>query len=112
MTESEWDTCTDPRSMFQYLRRKASDRKLRLFCVACCRSVWDWLVDPQSRAAVEVSEQYADGLMSKDDLFKARNAAKDAVRNSVGPSAQATSQAAGAFPPAARSLPSALSPNY
>ncbi|HEV3260070.1 MAG TPA: hypothetical protein VG013_24650 [Gemmataceae bacterium] len=77
MTEAEWFACTDPQIMLQFLlRNKASDRKLRLFAVACCRRVWDWLGD-RSRHAVEVVERYVDGLASGEELHIAAKRAAD-----------------------------------
>jgi hypothetical protein len=43
-------------------RRKRGRRKLRLFACACGRRVWHLMGD-LARRAVEVSEQYADGLV-------------------------------------------------
>jgi hypothetical protein len=45
MTEQEWLTCTDPRPMLEFLRDKASNRKLRLFACACVRRAWHLLTD-------------------------------------------------------------------
>ena len=64
MTESDWITATDPQEMLLFLRNsgKASERKLRLFAVACCRRVWRLVPDAGERRLVESAERYADGL--------------------------------------------------
>jgi hypothetical protein len=76
MTEQEWQACTDPKPMLEFLRGKASDRKLRLFAVACCRRIWPHLKDERSRGLVEVFEKLADGVVT---LAKLRTAIERAV---------------------------------
>jgi hypothetical protein len=82
MTESEWLTSTDPQSMLELLQSsgKASDRKLRLFAVSCCRRIWAFLLDSRSRESLEVSERYADGLANREQLARAWEAAMAAAR--------------------------------
>jgi hypothetical protein len=46
-----------------------------LFACACARRHWDLLPDDSCRRAVEVSEQFADGQVSQDDLERAWTAA-------------------------------------
>ncbi len=70
MTESDWATSTDVTAMLAFLRdRGASDRKLRLFAVACCRGTGPPVhqhdlgrgeVERLWRA-IRVAEQFADG---------------------------------------------------
>ena len=79
MTETRWLTepekgksCDDLQRMLQYLRGKASPRKMRLFACACCRLKWHLLEDARSQRAVSAAEQFADAQISKKDLAFAR----------------------------------------
>jgi hypothetical protein len=58
--------------MLEFLRGKASDRKLRLFAVACCRLIGHLLKDARCREALEVYDAYADGLSGGVALRRAR----------------------------------------
>lgn len=92
MTETDWLGCTDARRMLEYQYRQAiakkpallvgislrfwlkarpqgavSDRKLRLFACACCRSAWDDL-DDGTRLVIELAEAAADQRVSRAEL--------------------------------------------
>lgn len=70
MDEHEWAACGDPRPMLEFLRPsgRASERKLRLFAVACCRDHWHYLSDERSRSSLEVTEQFAEAAKTVAEL--------------------------------------------
>jgi hypothetical protein len=75
MTEAEWLSCCDPETMLRFLERHhgPSDRKLRLFAVACCRLMFTKIsVGKRYVEEVEVAERYADGRSSAAELWEAR----------------------------------------
>jgi hypothetical protein len=62
VTEADWDRCGDPLQMLLFLGRcgKLYPRKVRLWACACVRRAWHLLPDSTCRAAVEVTERYAE----------------------------------------------------
>jgi hypothetical protein len=83
VTESEWLSSGNPESMLAFLRPDTTERKLRLFAVACCRRHWEWpledMDEPGSswiasiREAVGVGERLPDGQATPPDLRKAQS---------------------------------------
>jgi hypothetical protein len=61
---------------------EAATRKLRLFACWCCRRIWTELWDERSRKAVEMVEQFVDGLATDEQRCAASFAAIDA-RNAI-----------------------------
>jgi len=81
VTEGEFFRCTDPISMLAFLRSggRATARKLRLFGCGARRLTWPLLTDRRSRDAIAVSERFADGLATEQELAAAQAAAYAAV---------------------------------
>jgi hypothetical protein len=74
MTEVERLVATEPKPMLQYLTGKASDRKLRLFSVACCyRMIEEMRVNRACQKLIEVVERFADGGATVKDIEDAFN---------------------------------------
>src|SRR5262245_39629450 len=80
VTEAEWVACTDPQVMLEFLRGKATDRKLRLFAVACSRRYLHLTHDHRVGEALDVAERFADGLASDEERSNARKAAQQAAQ--------------------------------
>jgi hypothetical protein len=78
MDEAAWECCDEPEKMLHFVqgRGKLSERKARLFAVACCRLLLPLLGDERSRHALDVTERVADNLALKhEELYDAFNAA-------------------------------------
>jgi hypothetical protein len=88
MTEQQWLKCTDPPLMLKAMADRAkqdtqaqppSQRKLRLFAVACCRRISHLFPDDRCRRAVEVAEREADGQATPAESDTARHEAIEVI---------------------------------
>lgn len=84
MTEAEWLACTNPRPMLEFLRGKASERKLRLFSCACCRLVWH-ILPSLCHQLVEAVEHHAEKEIRRDDLVRLFNMYRNQIVESTVP---------------------------
>jgi hypothetical protein len=80
MTEDDWLTLSDPRAMLAFLRGQATERKLRLFAVACCWQAVDLFPDRRLRDAIRVAERLADGGVKEAERLAAETAADEAAQ--------------------------------
>src|SRR5262245_22848176 len=78
MTEQEWLALADAELMLKYLYGKITERKTRLFAIACCRRVLHLLDDKRSDQALDNAELIADEPCWVEP-YKARQSAEAAV---------------------------------
>jgi hypothetical protein len=71
MTELDWLAGNDPAPMLDFVRARLSERKARLFAVACCQRIEDLLPDEWGRKSLAVAERFADGQASDLELLLA-----------------------------------------
>jgi hypothetical protein len=90
--EATWHTSTRLYELLGYLGERLSDRKRRLFAVACCRRFAHQLDDPRSRHALDVAERYARGqageperLLAEEDAFEAHVQMRESRRDPCSP---------------------------
>jgi hypothetical protein len=78
MTEAEWQASTDPTPMLRLTQGKVSDRKLRLYLVACCERIEELLIDARSRSALAYARCAADGQSDIREMEQKYNDARAA----------------------------------
>jgi hypothetical protein len=79
MTEAEWLAAQEPDSLLKVIQAEASDRKLRLFAVACFQPFAHHCTDVRSQNAFRTSEGYAEGTVELYALISAHLYATDVV---------------------------------
>jgi hypothetical protein len=83
-TEADWESCPKPALMLAFLSHGTERiclRKMHLFACACCRRIWPLLQHDSARRAVEIAEQFADGLATREELATARKLADAEARS-------------------------------
>jgi hypothetical protein len=68
MTEAQWLAARKPELMLRFVQEVASERKLRLFAIACCQQVWSLLTDARSQSAVAIAERFTEQSASQTEL--------------------------------------------
>jgi hypothetical protein len=76
MIEAEWPTSTEPDSMLYQIRDTATDRKLRLFAIACAKHNPLLPQDHQASWLIAMAEQYVEGAIDPYRLESARREAE------------------------------------
>jgi hypothetical protein len=83
MTEVDWDITEEPASLLSALRNSASQRKLRLFGILCCRQAWDFVTEPAPDRVLDAAERYADGALAESERCVAETEALDAYEREL-----------------------------
>ncbi|VTR96326.1 Uncharacterized protein OS=Sorangium cellulosum (strain So ce56) GN=sce5710 PE=4 SV=1 [Gemmata massiliana] len=70
MTEAEWLACEDLDRRLTFLCGKETQRKLRLFGIACCRGTVDEITHRRNQPALALAERFADGFATQSERRK------------------------------------------
>jgi membrane protein involved in colicin uptake len=71
MTETEWMACPHPTPMLEFMRDRASNRKLQLFACACCHRLLGLFPNAAIQQAIEFSERDADQVATPEQWVQA-----------------------------------------
>jgi hypothetical protein len=84
MTEAKWLACAHPYQMLEFLRGRASERRLRLLLTACCRGFQPLLTDFRAAQAATTAERDTAGLATKKELRMAREGILSLLQDKLG----------------------------
>jgi hypothetical protein len=80
MTEEEWNRHPpDGWRMLYHAEEIGSERKLRLFLIACCRRIEHLLIDTRSKTALAGIERHVEGHSTTTELGRLGDLAKEAA---------------------------------
>jgi hypothetical protein len=74
LKEQDWLARADATNMLEFLRGKITSRRFRLFASCCCQRIQHLPKYELYRSAIEVSERFADGKATEQELESARQA--------------------------------------
>jgi hypothetical protein len=80
MTEAQWLNSTSPEAILNLLTKSASERKLRLYAIGCCRRIWRLMTDDRCRHAVEMAQRFVDERIGESELAAAGQMASTVAR--------------------------------
>lgn len=91
MTEAQWLACDEAEPMLRHLDGRVSDRKLRLFAIACCHRIWHLVpADALWVQSLAVAERYAEGGASPDELHHFYSEALSSAASNFGTQSEPT----------------------
>jgi hypothetical protein len=81
MTEADWWAATDAVALTEWLffDARVADRKLRLFCVACCRWTEGDASSDVFRGLIRTVERFADAEVTEEELDASLQPAKEII---------------------------------
>ncbi|MCS6851410.1 MAG: hypothetical protein NZ700_09625 [Gemmataceae bacterium] len=83
-TKADWLSCSDLDALLDFLDGKVSDRKFHLFASACLRRAMHVLPRQYGANVIEVTERFADGLATPEELAAAWSSAELDARVAAG----------------------------
>lgn len=79
LNENEWQNCSDPQAMLEFLKGRTSDRKAKLFAAAAFQLVGGLLQDKGQQRAIELLEQMAEGTATPESVRRGALGARRAI---------------------------------